>query len=292
MTVNFQDIVKALEDYWRSYGCIIIYPYTSEVGAGTLHPATVMSAIDNKSAKIAYIQPVIRPADGRYGSNPNRLYQHHQYQVMIKPSVTNLQDLYLQSLLELGISAQDHDIKFIEDDWENPSIGAWGLGWEVTCNGMEVTQFTYIQQVGGIDCNSIPGEIAYGLERLAMHVQKVDSVYDIVWNDSGVTYGDIFKQREYEFSKLALDYCDTEVLNQQFSDAEKLCKFLIENNMPMAAYDQCIKASHLLNLLDAQGSLGVNERAVHIARVRELAKHCCRLYVDNFSKSHVFSTTI
>ncbi|WP_339046514.1 glycine--tRNA ligase subunit alpha [Candidatus Mesenet endosymbiont of Agriotes lineatus] len=283
--MDFQNIIKVLEGYWQKHGCLIICPYTTEVGAGTLHPATVMSAMSDKPAKIAYVQPVIRPADGRYGQNPNRLYQHHQYQVIIKPSVDNLQGLYLKSLLELGISTKNYDIKFIEDDWENPSIGACGLGWEVTCNGMEITQFTYIQQVGGIDCSSIAGEIAYGLERLAMHVQKVDNVYDIKWDTSGITYGDIFRQREYEFSKLALDYHDTEVLNQQFSDAEKLCLFLIKNNMPLAAYDQCVKVSHLLNLLDARGYLGVNERAVYIARVRELARHCCKLYMDNSNAS-------
>ncbi|WP_339047281.1 glycine--tRNA ligase subunit alpha [Candidatus Mesenet endosymbiont of Phosphuga atrata] len=283
--MDFQNIINALGGYWQKYGCLIICPYTTEIGAGTLHPATVMSVIGDKSAKIAYVQPVIRPADGRYGQNPNRLYQHHQYQVIIKPSVNDLQDLYLKSLLELGISTKSYDIKFIEDDWENPSIGACGLGWEVTCNGMEITQFTYIQQIGGIDSSSIAGEIAYGLERLAMHIQKVDNVYDIKWDNSGITYGDIFKQREYEFSKLALDYYDTGVLNQQFSDAEKLCLFLIENNTPIAAYDQCIKASHLLNLLDARGYLGVNERAVYIARVRELAKYCCKLYMDNSNAS-------
>lgn len=283
--MDFQNIIKVLEGYWQKYGCLITCPYTSEVGAGTLHPATVMSAIGDKPAKIACVQPVIRPADGRYGQNPNRLYQHHQYQVIIKPSVDNLQDLYLKSLLELGVSTKNYDIKFIEDDWENPSIGACGLGWEVTCNGMEITQFTYIQQIGGIDCSIIPGEIAYGLERLAMRVQRVDNVYDIKWDTSGVTYGDIFKQRELEFSKLALDYYDTEVLSQQFLDAEKLCLSLVENNMPIAAYDQCIKASHLLNLLDARGYLGVNERAVYIARVRELAKHCCKLYMDNLNAS-------
>lgn len=283
--MDFQNIIKTLEGYWQKYGCLIICSYTTEIGAGTLHPATVISAIGDKPAKIAYVQPVIRPADGRYGQNPNRLYQHHQYQVIIKPSVDDLQDLYLKSLLELGISTKDCDIKFIEDDWENPSIGACGLGWEVTCNGMEITQFTYIQQIGGIDCSSIAGEIAYGLERLAMRIQKVDNVYDIKWDASGITYGDIFRQREYEFSKLALDHYDIQVLNQQFSDAEKLCFFLIENNLPIAAYDQCVKASHLLNLLDARGYLGVNERAVYITRVRELVKHCCKLYMDNSNAS-------
>ncbi|MGL9758034.1 MAG: glycine--tRNA ligase subunit alpha [Wolbachia sp.] len=276
--MNLQDIIKGLQDFWADEGCIILHPYTSEVGAGTLHPATIMSAVDEKPTKISYLQPVIRPADGRYGDNPNRLYQHHQYQVIIKPSGSNLQDVYLNSLKALGISTEKYDIKFIEDDWENPSVGASGLGWEVTCNGMEVTQLTYIQQVGGIDCRIIPGEVAYGLERLAMCIQGVDNVYDIMWNDSGATYGDIFKQREYEFSYLALDYYDTKVVQQQFEDTEKLCKFLIEKELPVAAYDQCIKTSHLLNLLDARGVLGVNERTAYIGRVRELTKKCCELY--------------
>ncbi|WP_395461505.1 glycine--tRNA ligase subunit alpha [Wolbachia endosymbiont (group A) of Therophilus tumidulus] len=278
--MNLQSIIKELQDFWASEGCVILHPYTSEVGAGTLHPATIMSAIDTKPAKIAYLQPVIRPADGRYSDNPNRLYQHHQYQVIIKPSGNNLQDVYLDSLKVLGISTEKYDIKFVEDDWENPSVGASGLGWEVTCNGMEVTQLTYIQQVGGIDCKMIPGEAAYGLERLAMCIQGVDNVYDIIWNDNGVTYGDIFKQREYEFSYLALDYYDTKVVQQQFEDTEKLCKFLIEKELPMAAYDQCIKTSHLLNLLDARGVLGVNERTAYIGRVRELTKKCCELYMS------------
>ncbi|GFR28510.1 glycine--tRNA ligase alpha subunit [Trichonephila clavata] len=278
--VNLQSIIKELQDFWAGEGCVILHPYTSEVGAGTLHPATIMSAIDTKPTKIAYLQPVIRPSDGRYSDNPNRLYQHHQYQVIIKPSGNNLQDVYLDSLKALGISTEKYDIKFVEDDWENPSVGASGLGWEVTCNGMEVTQLTYIQQVGGIDCKMIPGEVAYGLERLAMCIQGVDNVYDITWNDNGVTYGDIFKQREYEFSYLALDYYDTKVVQQQFEDTEKLCKFLIEKELPMAAYDQCIKTSHLLNLLDARGVLGVNERTAHIGRVRELTKKCCELYMS------------
>ncbi|WP_253300085.1 glycine--tRNA ligase subunit alpha [Wolbachia endosymbiont of Chironomus riparius] len=277
--MNFQDIVKELQNFWSKQGCSILYPYTSEVGAGTLHPATIMSAISKDPCKIAYLQPVIRPADGRHGDSPNRLYQHHQYQVVIKPSVDNLQELYLTSLKILGISIEDYDIKFIEDDWENPSVGASGLGWEVACNGMEVTQFTYIQQVGGIDCNQIPGEIAYGLERLAMCIQNVSNVYDIIWNDYGITYGDIFKQREYEFSCLALEYYETKVVQQQFEDTEKLCKFLIEKEMSLAAYDQCIKTSHLLNLLDSRGALGINERTAYIGRVRELTKKCCKLYI-------------
>ncbi len=278
--MDLQSIIKELQDFWASEGCTILCPYTSEVGAGTLHPATAMAAVDAKPMKVAYLQPVVRPADGRYGDNPNRLYQHHQYQVMIKPSGNNLQDIYLSSLKALSISTGKYDIQFVEDDWENPSVGASGLGWEVTCNGMEVTQLTYIQQVGGIDCKIIPGEVAYGLERLAMCIQGIDNVFDIIWNDSGVTYGDIFKQREYEFSCLSLNYYNTEVAQQQFEDAEKLCQFLIEKKLPVAAYDQCVKTSHLLNLLDARGVLDVNERTVYISRVRELTKKCCELYIS------------
>ncbi|QKX01943.1 glycine--tRNA ligase subunit alpha [Wolbachia endosymbiont of Cruorifilaria tuberocauda] len=278
--MDLQSIIKELESFWASMGCTILHPYTSEIGAATLHPATAVSAIDEKSMRIAYLQPVIRPADGRYGNNPSRLYQHHQYQVIIKPSGNNLQDVYLSSLKALGISTEKYDIKFIEDDWENPSIGASGLGWEVTCNGMEVTQLTYIQQIGGIDCKIIPGEVAYGIERLAMCIQGIDNVFNVTWNSNGVTYGDIFQQREYELSCLSLDYYNTKVVQQQFEDAEKLCKFLIEKKLPIAAYDQCVKTSHLLNLLDARGVLGVNERIVYISRVRELAKKCCELYIS------------
>ncbi len=278
--MNLQSIIENLQSFWSRNGCTILYPYTSEVGAGTLHPATIISSIDIKPTKIAYLQQVIRPADGRYGDNPNRLYQHHQYQVIIKPSTKDLQELYLASLETVGMSTRDYDIKFVEDDWENPSVGACGLGWEVVCNGMEITQFTYIQQVGGIDCSIIPGEIAYGLERLAMCIQDVNNVYEIVWDNNGVTYGDIFKEREYELSHLALEYYDTQMLQQHFEDTEKLCRFLIAKKMPLAAYDQCIKASHMLNLLDARGVLGVNERTAYIGRVRELVKKSCITYIN------------
>nr|WP_045171234.1 glycine--tRNA ligase subunit alpha [Ehrlichia minasensis] len=278
--VNFQSIIKNLQNYWEDYGCTIFQPYTSELGAATLHPATSMIAISKKPSKLAYVQPVIRPCDGRYGDNPNRLYQHHQYQVLIKPSSTDLQSNYLKSLEKIGISIETHDIKFIEDDWENPSIGAWGLGWEVTCNGMEITQFTYMQQVGGVECSLVPGEIAYGLERIAMIIQKVDNVYKILWDDNGTTYGDVFKQREYEFSKLALDYYDVDILFKQFNEAEQVCVSLIEKKLPLAAYDICTKASHILNLLESRGVIGVNERASYILRVRKLANLCCSLYTQ------------
>ncbi|OEY86442.1 glycine--tRNA ligase subunit alpha [Wolbachia pipientis] len=278
--MNLQNIIENLQNFWSRYGCTILHPYTSEVGAGTLHPATIISSIDTKPAKIAYLQPVIRPTDGRYGDNPNRLYQHHQYQVIMKPSPKDLQELYLASLETIGILTKDYDIKFVEDDWENPSVGAWGLGWEVLCNGMEVTQFTYIQQVGGIDCRLIPGEIAYGLERLAMCLQNIDNVYEIIWDDNGVTYGDVFKQREYELSYLALEYHDTKTLQRHFEDTEKLCQFLIAKKMPIASYDQCTKASHLLNLLDARGVLGATERTAYISRIRELVKKFCITYMS------------
>ncbi|WFW29613.1 MAG: glycine--tRNA ligase subunit alpha [Wolbachia endosymbiont of Menacanthus eurysternus] len=278
--MDLQNIINELQNFWSNEGCTILYSYTSEMGAGTLHPITIISAINEKPTKVAYLQPTIRPSDGRYGNNHNRLYQHHQYQVIIKPSNNNLQNTYLNSLKTLGISIEEYDIKFIEDDWENPSIGASGLGWEVTCNGMEITQLTYIQQIGGIDCKIISGEIAYGLERLAMCIQNINNIYDIIWNSNGITYGDIFKQREYEFSHLALNYYDIKVIQKQFKDTKELCKFLIENKLPLAAYDQCIKASHLLNLLDARGVLSANERTIYISKVRELTKKCCELYIN------------
>ena len=278
--LSFQDIILILRNYWCDYGCVILQPSTTEVGAGTLHPATIFNAINDEACKIAYAQPVIRPTDGRYGRNPNRLYQHHQYQVLLKPSPQDLQDLYLKSLEKLGISLQNHDIRFVEDDWENPSVGAWGLGWEVWCDGMEISQFTYMQQVGGLECAFIPGELAYGLERLAMYIQDVDDVYQLKWNDHGVTYGDVFKRNEYESSAAALDHYDADSLLLQISNIEKHCQYLIEKDLPIAAYDQCLKASQTLNLLDASGTLGATERAAYILRIRTLVKLCCKSYTS------------
>lgn len=279
----FQDMIFTLQQFWAQQGCIVLQPYHTEVGAGTLHPATVLRALGPKTWNAAYTQPSMRPKDGRYGENPNRLQHYYQYQVLLKPSPENLQQLYLDSLSAIGIAMDEHDIRFVEDDWENPTVGAWGLGWEVWCDGMEVSQFTYMQQVGGIDCSPIPGELTYGLERLAMYIQGIDNVYDLAWNDKGVKYGDVFLQDEKEFSAYNIEYADTDIIFQHFKDAEKECTSLIEKNLPTPAYDHCLKASHLLNLLDARGVIGVTERAAYIGRVRHLAKMCCESWVASQS---------
>lgn len=278
--LSFQGIIFALHQFWAGQGCVVMEPYTTEVGAGTLSPATTLRALGSKPWNVAYVQPSIRPGDGRYGDNPNRLYQHHQYQVILKPSPDNIQDLYLESLRIIGIDPLKHDIRFVEDDWENPSIGAWGLGWEVWCDGMEITQFTYMQQIGGLECSPIPGELTYGLERLIMYIQGVENVYDLAWNRHGVTYGDVFKQNEREFSAFALEYSDVDMLFRQFNDVEQMCTALVEKDLPLPAYDFCLKASHTLNLLDARGVIGVTERASYLARVRNLAKACCQKWLE------------
>lgn len=270
-----------LQQYWMDRGCVILQPYHTEVGAGTLHPATVLRALGSGDWNVAYVQPSMRPKDGRYGENPNRLQHYYQFQVVLKPSPDDIQQQYLDSLKVLGISSKEHDIRFVEDDWENPTVGAWGLGWEVWCDGMEISQFTYMQQVGGLDCQPTPGELTYGLERIAMYIQGVDSVYEIAWNDTGVKYGEIFKQDEREFSAYNLVYADTEILLTHFEDAEKECITLVEKKLPLPAYDHCLKASHLLNLLDARGVIGVTERASYIGRVRTLAKACCEGWVES-----------
>ncbi|MDB2415296.1 glycine--tRNA ligase subunit alpha [Rickettsiales bacterium] len=277
--LSFQDMIMALQEFWIDKGCLVLQPYHTEVGAGTLHPATVLRALGDKKWNVAYVQPSMRPKDGRYGENPNRLQHYYQFQTILKPSPDNIQDLYLESLAVIGINAKEHDIRFVEDDWENPTVGAWGLGWEVWCDGMEVSQFTYMQQVGGIDCSPIPGELTYGMERLAMYIQGKDSVYDIDMNDDGVKYGDVFQQDEREFSAYNLEYANTEILFEHFSDAESECMNLIDKKLPLPAYDHCLKASHLLNLLDARGVIGVTERASYIAKVRNLAKACCESWV-------------
>ena len=268
-----------LELYWSKQGCIIVQPYHTELGAGTLHPATTLYALSHPKWNVAYVQPSIRPGDGRYGDNPNRLYQHHQYQVILKPSPENMQELYLGCLEALGIDPTLHDVRFVEDDWENPSIGAWGLGWEVWCDGMEISQYTYMQQIGGLECIPTPGELTIGLERLAMYIQDVDNVYDLRYNDAGIHYGEVFKLQEQQFSAYALDYADTDQLLRHFDDAEKECHAMLKHELPLPAYDHCLKASHLLNLLDARGVLGVNERAHFLARVRALAKQTCECWV-------------
>ena len=292
----FQDIILRLQNYWAEQGCAILQPHDMEVGAGTFHPATTLRALGPKPWAAAYVQPSRRPTDGRYGENPNRLQHYYQYQVIIKPSPENFQELYLGSLNAIGIDMELHDIRFVEDDWESPTLGAWGLGWEVWCDGMEVSQFTYFQQVGGHDCKPVSGELTYGLERLAMYVLGVDHVMDMPFNSPGsiteLKYGDIFRQTEQEYSRWNFDVADTNILLQHFEDAEAECKRILNepdvdpktgNKIVMAhpAYDQCIKASHLFNLLDARGVISVTERQSYIGRVRSLAKTCA----DSFLKT-------
>ncbi|MDX9860165.1 MAG: glycine--tRNA ligase subunit alpha [Rhodospirillales bacterium] len=276
---NFQSMILALQSFWAARGCVLLQPYDMEVGAGTFHPATTLRALGPTAWKAAYVQPSRRPTDGRYGENPNRLQHYYQYQVVLKPSPADVQQLYLDSLRHLGIDPATHDIRFVEDDWESPTLGAWGLGWEVWCDGMEVTQFTYFQQVGGIECSPVTAEITYGLERLAMFIQEVENVYDLDWNGAGVKYGDVFLRAEREYSAHNFEHANTKVLLQHFKDAEAECMALLANNLALPAYDQCIKASHLFNLLDARGVISVTERASYIGRVRALAKGCCEVWL-------------
>ena len=276
---SFQGLILTLQQYWAARGCVILQPYDMEVGAGTFHPATILRALGPDEWKAAYVQPSRRPKDGRYGENPNRLQHYYQLQVILKPSPADLQDQYLGSLKALGIDTANHDIRFVEDDWESPTLGAWGLGWEVWCDGMEVSQFTYFQQVAGIDCKPVSGELTYGLERLAMYVQGVDNVYDLDFNGAGVKYGDVFLRSEREYSAFNFEYADTEILFRHFADAEKECGQLVKAGLALPAYDQCIKASHGFNLLDARGVISVTERAAYIARVRALAKACAECWL-------------
>jgi glycyl-tRNA synthetase alpha chain len=288
-TKSFQDLILTLHHYWSEKGCVILQPYDMEVGAGTFHPATTLRSVGPKPWAAAYVQPSRRPKDGRYGENPNRLQHYYQYQVIIKPSPPGLQDLYLGSLRAIGIDPMEHDIRFAEDDWESPTLGAWGLGWEVWCDGMEVSQFTYFQQVGGLDCSPVSGELTYGLERLAMYVQGVDNVYDLNFNGldgaKRISYGDVFLQAEQEFSRYNFEFADTEALLRHFADAEEECRALLaagrkdgRHELALPAYDQCIKASHTFNLLDARGVISVTERQAYILRVRDLAKGCCEAW--------------
>jgi len=281
---SFQSIIFKLQNYWAKNGCVVLQPIDMEVGAGTFHSATVLRALGKKPWKAAYVQPCRRPTDGRYGDNPNRLQHYYQFQTVLKPSPKNIQKLYLDSLDVLGINSKKNDIRFVEDDWESPTLGAWGLGWEVWCNGMEVSQFTYFQQVGGIDCKPITGELTYGLERLAMYIQGVDNVYDIFWNDKGIKYGDIFLQNEIEQSKFNFEKSNPDILIKHFSELEKINLNLIKENLVLPAYEHCIKASHIFNLIDASGVIGVNERAAYIARVRAMVKLCAELYVKNLGE--------
>jgi glycyl-tRNA synthetase alpha chain len=292
---SFQGLILALQQYWAAWGCVILQPYDMEVGAATFHPATTLRALGPKPWNAAYVQPSRRPKDGRYGENPNRLQHYYQFQVILKPSPPDIQDLYLDSLKVIGIDPKLHDIRFVEDDWESPTLGAWGLGWECWCDGMEVSQFTYFQQVAGFECSPVAGELTYGLERLAMYVQGVERVFDLNFNgrtdDKKVTYGDVFLQAEQEYSRHNFEFADTAMLFEQFKMAEAACKKYLEAGwqekdgkkprhlMALPAYDQCIKASHVFNLLDARGVISVTERQSYILRVRELAKACAEAWL-------------
>ncbi len=284
MKQNFQTIILKLQQFWSDQGCVILQPYDSEVGAGTFHPATTLRALGTKPWRAAYVQPSRRPVDGRYGENPNRLYRHHQYQVILKPSPENVQDLYLESLKFIGFDPLKHDIRFVEDDWESPTLGASGLGWEVWGDGQEITQFTYFQQVGGIPCEPVSAELTYGLERLVAVLQGIEKVYDLDWNgaegDARMTYGDVALQMEKEFSAFSFEHVDETMTWRHFEDAETMCRQLLEQKLVLPAYEYCLKASHLFNLLDARGVLSVIERANTIARVRALARRCCELWME------------
>ncbi len=269
--INFQDMILALHRYWSDQGCAVLQPYDMEVGAGTFHWATTLRTLGPEPWNVAYVQPSRRPGDGRYGENPNRLQHYYQYQVILKPSPANSQDLYLGSLEAIGIDLKNHDIRFVEDDWESPTLGAWGLGWEVWCDGMEVSQFTYFQQVGGIDCRPVSTELTYGLERLAMYVQGVENVYDLLFNDT-MSYGAVYHRAEVEYSAYNFELANIEALARHFIDAEQECAALCAAGLALPAYDQCLKASHLFNLLNARGVLSVTERQAYIARVRALAR--------------------
>ena len=270
--LSFQDIIMSLQKFWGKYGCVILQPYDVEVGAGTFHPATTLRSLGPKPWKAAYVQPSRRPTDGRYGENPNRLQHYYQFQVIIKPSPKDIKQTYLKSLASIGIDTKKHDIRFVEDDWESPTLGAAGLGREVWCDGMEVTQFTYFQQMTGIECKPVPVELTYGLERLCMFVQGKKNVYDLDWNNEGVKYKEVFFQAEKEFSAYNFEHANTETLLKTFEFAETECKALLEKKLALPAYDQCLKASHVFNLLDARGVIGVAERTGYINRIRELAK--------------------
>ena len=282
--MTFQELIFKLQQFWSERGCVIQQPYDMEVGAGTFHPATFLRAIGPEPWNVAYVQPSRRPTDGRYGDNPNRLQHYYQFQVILKPSPLEIQDIYLESLKMLGIDTAIHDIRFVEDNWESPTLGAWGLGWEVWLNGMEVTQFTYFQQVGGLDCKPVSGEITYGLERIAMYLQNVNSVFDIIWTESAggkVTYGDIYHQNEVEMSAYNFEYADTEALFLAFDQSEQQSKSLVEKNLPLPAYEMVLKASHLFNLLDARHAISVTERQRFILRVRSLALAVAQNYYDS-----------
>jgi len=277
--LNFQDMILTLHRFWADNGCVILQPYDMEMGAGTFHTATTLRALGPEPWNAAFVQPCRRPTDGRYGENPNRLQHYYQYQVILKPSPAEIQQLYLDSLAEIGIDPLLHDIRFVEDDWESPTLGAWGLGWEVWCDGMEVTQFTYFQQMGGFDCKPVAGELTYGLERLAMYIQGVDSVYDLDFNGNGVTYGQVFHENEVQQSTWNFEKADTDRLFEAFKMATAECENCLEAKLPIPAYEQAVKASHIFNLLQARGVISVQERAAYMGRVRDLARGSCEAHM-------------
>ena len=278
--ISFQDTILNLQKYWSKKGCVILQPYDLEVGAGTFHPATTLRSLGSKPWKTAYVQPSRRPTDGRYGENPNRLQHYYQFQVLIKPSPKDIKKMYLNSLSSIGIKYEEHDIRFVEDDWESPTLGAAGLGWEVWCDGMEVTQFTYFQQMAGMECNPISVEITYGLERLCMFIQDKKNVFDLIWNDEGVLYKDVFYQAEKEFSAYNFEHANTDNLLKIFDMSEDEAKSLIEKKLSLPAYDQCLKASHVFNILDSRGVISVAQRAEYISRIRELTKVIGKVWVE------------
>ncbi|MFN9323547.1 MAG: glycine--tRNA ligase subunit alpha [Holosporales bacterium] len=288
--LSFQDMILELQKFWASHGCALLQPYDMPVGAGTFHPATLLRALGRDPWACAYVQPSRRPTDGRYGDNPNRLQHYYQFQVLIKPSPDNIESLYLESLRAIGIEPTHHDIRFVEDDWESPTLGAAGLGWEIWCDGMEVTQFTYFQQVGGIPCAPVSVEMTYGLERLALYIQGKNNVFDLVFHqkdtdkskdENTITYRDVFHRNEREYSAYNFEHADIAKLRRHFEDAEKECEELLKQKLPLPAYDECLKASHAFNLLDARGAVGVTERAGLIGRVRALARGCCEGYIEH-----------
>ena len=282
-TLSFQDTIFNLQKYWSKKGCVILQPYDLEVGAGTFHPATTLRSLGPKPWKTAYVQPSRRPTDGRYGDNPNRLQHYYQFQVLIKPSPKEIKKMYLNSLSSIGINHEEHDIRFVEDDWESPTLGAAGLGWEVWCDGMEVTQFTYFQQMAGVECKPVSVEITYGLERLCMFIQNKKSVFDLIWNDEGITYKDVFHQSEKEFSAYNFEYANTDNLFKIFETLEEETKLLVEKKISLPAYDQCLKCSHVFNILDARGVISVAQRAEYIARIRELTKSIGKVWIESQS---------
>jgi len=277
---SFQDTIFNLQKFWSKHGCVILQPYDMEVGAGTFHPATTLRSLGPKPWKAAYVQPSRRPSDGRYGDNPNRLQHYYQFQVIVKPSPSNIKKLYLNSLTVIGINHKDHDIRFVEDDWESPTLGAAGLGWEVWCDGMEITQFTYFQQMAGFECKPVSVELTYGLERICMFTQQKKNVYDLVWNNDGVEYREVFHQAEKEFSAYNFEFANTENLFKFFDMFENEARSLVQKNISLPAYDQCLKASHIFNILDARGAISVAQRAEYISRIREITKSAATVWID------------